>query len=107
MVFAIAALLSESSVNGIRLGNQADVNVMKLDETTRRSVQRAAAAALSVAVAAKKAEAAESIGNDMKAVKKAELDETNDNISDAIEKASRAEEKRAVEKAVAYVEKVR
>ena len=55
MVFAIAALLSESSVNGIRLGNAADVNVMKLDETTRRSVQRAAAAALSVAVAAKKA----------------------------------------------------
>ena len=40
----------------------------KLDESTKKSVKKAAAAALKVAVAAKKAEAAESIKNDMKEV---------------------------------------
>ena len=44
----------------------------KLDETTKASVKRAAAAALKVAVAAKKAEAAESIKSDMEEVHKAE-----------------------------------
>ncbi len=83
------------------------LKVTKLDDTTRKSVQRAAAAALNVAVAAKKAEAAESIKRDMGEVRKAETQETSDAIQEAIEKASRAEEKRAVEKAVAHVEKIR
>ena len=115
-VLVALAFSGEHQVNALRLGNNADVSVTRLDESTRRfvrtsSVQRAAAAALQVAVAAKKAlskaEAAESIKNDMAAVKKAEMDEAEDNVKDAIEKASRAEEKRAVEKAVAYVEKIR
>ena len=88
------------------VGTQA-LQVQKLDDTTRKSVQRAAAAALNVAVAAKKAEAAESIKRDMGEVKKAETEEASDAIQEAIEKASRAEEKRAVEKAVAHVEKIR
>ena len=40
----------------------------KLDDATKKSVKRAAAAALKVAVAAKKAEAAENIRSDMKEV---------------------------------------
>ena len=48
----------------------------KLDETTKKSVKKAAAAALKVAVAAKKAEAAESIKNDMKEVSKTETKKT-------------------------------
>ena len=43
----------------------------------------------------------------MKEVKKAELRETSDAISEAVEKTSKDEEKRAVEKAVAHVEKIR
>ncbi len=47
----------------------------KLDDATKKSVKRAAAAALKVAVAAKKAEAAENIRSDMKEVNKAETRE--------------------------------
>ena len=43
----------------------------------------------------------------MKEVKKAELRETSDAITEAVEKMSKDEEKRAVEKAVAHVEKIR
>ena len=54
---------------------QIDTNQDKLDEQTKASVKKAAAAALKVAVAAKKAEAQESIKQDMKAVKAAERSE--------------------------------
>ena len=50
----------------------ATVEEEKLDDATKKSVKRAAAAALKVAVAAKKAEAAESIKTDMREVHKAE-----------------------------------
>lgn len=80
---------------------------MKLDETTKASVKRAAAAALKVAVAAKKAEAAESIKSDMKEVHKAEKAETSDAITDSVDKFAKEEEKKAVERAVAHVERIR
>lgn len=79
----------------------------KLDETTKASVKRAAAAALKVAVAAKKAEAAESIKSDMKEVHKAEKAETSDAITDSVDKYAKEEEKKAVERAVAHVERIR
>jgi len=89
--------------------NQLKENVVsqKLDETTKASVKRAAAAALKVAVAAKKAEAAESIKSDMKEVHKAEKAETSDSITDSVDKYAKEEEKRAVERAVAHVERIR
>ena len=79
----------------------------KLDEATKASVKKAAAAALKVAVAAKKAEAQESIKQDMKAVKAAETAEQSDEITSAVDKTSQEEEKAAVERAVAHVEKIR
>ena len=79
----------------------------KLDETTKKSVKKAAAAALKVAVAAKKAEAAESIKNDMKEVEKAETREHSDSINESLDKVAAEEEKKAVERAVAHVEKIR
>merc|ERR1719440_1155488 len=79
----------------------------KLDETTKASVKRAAAAALKVAVAAKKAEAAESIKSDMKEVHKAEKAETSDAITDSVDRYARDEERKAVERAVAHVERIR
>jgi len=60
-----------------------------------------------VAVAAKKAEAQESIKTDMKAVHAAERSEQSDEITSAVEKTSQEEEKAAVERAVAHVEKIR
>ena len=60
-----------------------------------------------MAVAAKKAEAAESIKNDMKEVTKAETREQADAIQEALDKTTKDEEKRAVEKAVQHVEKIR
>ena len=51
------------------------LNSDKLDETTKSSVKRAAAAALKVAVAAKKAEASETLKEDMRQVEKAEQKE--------------------------------
>lgn len=78
-----------------------------MDDSTKASVKRAAAAALKVAVAAKKAESAESIKSDMKEVHKAEKMETSDAISESVEKMARDEEKKAVEKAVAHVERIR
>ena len=82
-------------------------NQNKLDEETKRSVKKAAAAALKVAVAAKKAEAQESIKQDMKAVHSAERAEQSDEITSAVDKTSQEEEKLAVERAVAHVEKIR
>ena len=79
----------------------------KLDETTKKSVKKAAAAALKVAVAAKKAEAAESIKNDMKEVAKTETKEHSDAINESLDKVAAEEEKKAVERAVAHVEKIR
>ena len=79
----------------------------KLDESTKKSVKKAAAAALKVAVAAKKAEAAESIKNDMKEVEKAELREHSDAINESLDKVAAEEERKAVERAVAHVEKIR
>ena len=79
----------------------------KLDESTKKSVKKAAAAALKVAVAAKKAEAAESIKNDMKEVEKAETREHSDTINESLDKVAAEEEKKAVERAVAHVEKIR
>ena len=79
----------------------------KLDESTKKSVKKAAAAALKVAVAAKKAEAAESIKNDMKEVEKAESREHSDAINESLDKVAAEEEKKAVERAVAHVEKIR
>ena len=43
----------------------------------------------------------------MKEVRKAESRETSDAISDAVDKQSREEEKKAVERAVAHVERIR
>ena len=83
------------------------VTINKLDEETKASVKRAAAAALKVAVAAKKAEAAESIRSDMKEVKKAEKEEASDAIQEAVDRQSKDEEKKAVERAVAHVERIR
>ena len=100
LALVIAGLMLSTSVEGVKLSQAETVVHQKLDETTKKSVQRAAAAALSVAVAAKKAEAAESIRADMNQVHEAERQETSDDISAAIEKTSREEEKRAVEKAV-------
>ena len=69
---------SEFQASAVQLQSMIDINENKLDETTKASVKRAAAAALKVAVAAKKAEASESIKNDMKEVHKAEKAETSD-----------------------------
>jgi hypothetical protein len=66
---------------------------------------RAAAAALFTD--AKKAEAAESIKSDMKEVHKAEKAETSDAITDSVDKYARDEERKAVERAVAHVERIR
>ena len=96
---AVIMLVSDTSAITVRQD--------KLDDATKKSVKRAAAAALKVAVAAKKAEAAENIRSDMKEVNKAETREQSDAISEAVEKTSKEEEKRAVEKAVAHVEKIR
>ena len=103
----LAAVLLVADSQALSMRGAEVIASVKLDDSTRRSVQRAAAAALSVAVAAKKAEAAESIKRDMSEVKKAEIQETSDSIQEAIEQASRLEEKKAVEKAVAHVEKIR
>jgi len=43
----------------------------------------------------------------MKEVHKAEKKEASDSIMEAVDKTSRDEEKRAVEKAVAHVERIR
>ena len=43
----------------------------------------------------------------MKEVKKAEARETSDAIADAVDRQSIEEEKKAVERAVAHVEKIR
>merc|ERR1712032_439322 len=76
LILGLAALAMTSSdlgqVQAIQLEAMDKVSENKLDETTKASVKRAAAAALKVAVAAKKAEAAESIKSDMKEVHKAE-----------------------------------
>ena len=77
---AAMMLLSNKPVEALSLNSHGSLATLKLDDTTRRSVQRAAAAALNVAVAAKKAEAAESIKKDMAEVKKAESQETSDSI---------------------------
>ena len=58
-------------------------------------------------MAAKKAEAAETIKNDMKEVNKAENREQSDAVLEALDRSSREEEKKAVEKAVQHVERIR
>merc|ERR1719331_2074777 len=103
---AVALISSgEHGVNAVKIDSK--VEEQKLDEATKASVKRAAAAALKVAVAAKKAEAAESIKTDMKEVHKAEKQETSDAITDSVDKYARDEEKKAVERAVAHVERIR
>merc|ERR1712159_227828 len=62
---------------------------------------------MGVAVAAKKAEAAESIKSDMREVHKAEKQESSDAITESVDKSARDEEKKAVERAVAHVERIR
>ena len=68
---AVIMLVSNTEAVTIR----ASIDEEKLDDATKKSVKRAAAAALKVAVAAKKAEAAENIRSDMKEVNKAETRE--------------------------------
>lgn len=80
---AVAMLLT-NQVEATQLTTlkQSGIEEQKLDEATKASVKKAAAAALKVAVAAKKAESQESIKNDMKAVHKAEKKEDADAISE-------------------------
>ena len=68
---SVIRLVSNAEAVTIR---QADEE-QRLDDATKKSVKRAAAAALKVAVAAKKAEAAENIRSDMQEVNKAETRE--------------------------------
>ena len=68
---AVIMLVSSSEAVTIKSVNDEE----RLDDATKKSVKRAAAAALKVAVAAKKAEAAENIRSDMKEVNKAETRE--------------------------------
>ena len=68
---AVIMLVSNAEAVTIRSTNDEE----RLDDATKKSVKRAAAAALKVAVAAKKAEAAENIRSDMKEVNKAETRE--------------------------------
>merc|ERR1712032_211154 len=111
LILGLAALAMTSSdlgqVQAIQLEAMDKVSENKLDETTKASVKRAAAAALKVAVAAKKAEAAESIKSDMNEVHKAEKAETSDAITDSVDRYAREEERKAVERAVAHVERIR
>ena len=102
-IISVAILLN--NVSAVQIVNEQDMT--KLDEETKASVKKAAAAALKVAVAAKKAEAQESIKIDMKAVHAAERAEQSDEITAAVDKTSQDEEKAAVEKAVAHVERIR
>ena len=104
-LLSVAMLLA--TTNAVQIQSLAQIDENKLDEETKLSVKKAAAAALKVAVAAKKAEAQESIKQDMKAVKKAEKTEASDEITTAVDKSAQEEEKLAVEKAVAHVEKIR
>ena len=66
----ISAAILLNNASAVQIVNEQDMT--KLDEETKASVKKAAAAALKVAVAAKKAEAQESIKTDMKAVHAAE-----------------------------------
>ena len=107
ITLGLLALLAGQAehVNAVSLALLTDEN--KLDDNTKQQVKRAAAAALKVAVAAKKAEAAEDIKGDMKEVQKAETREQSDAITEALDRSSKDEEKKAVEKAVAHVERIR
>ena len=111
LILGLAALTMTTSELGqaqaVQLQAMHQLRENKLDETTKASVKRAAAAALKVAVAAKKAEAAESIKSDMKEVHKAEKAETSDAITDSVDRYARDEERKAVERAVAHVERIR
>ena len=69
----LAVIMLVSSTEAVTIRSSIDEE--KLDDATKKSVKRAAAAALKVAVAAKKAEAAENIRSDMKEVNKAETRE--------------------------------
>ena len=69
LTLGLAVILLVSGTDAISIREE------KLDDATKKSVKRAAAAALKVAVAAKKAEAAENIRSDMKEVNKAETRE--------------------------------
>ena len=62
LTLGLAVLMLVSGTDAITIREE------KLDDATKKSVKRAAAAALKVAVAAKKAEAAENIRSDMKEV---------------------------------------
>merc|ERR1712032_1494996 len=92
LILGLAALAMTSSdlgqVQAIQLEAMDKVSENKLDETTKASVKRAAAAALKVAVAAEKAE-------------------TSDAITDSVDRYAREEERKAVERAVAHVERIR
>ena len=102
-ILSVAILLN--NVSAVQITQEQDM--ARLDEETKASVKKAAAAALKVAVAAKKAEAQESIKTDMKAVHAAERSEQSDEITSAVDKTSQDEERLAVERAVAHVEKIR
>ena len=104
----VAMLLSQSEVaQAASLNTLSQIEEAKLDESTKKQVKKAAAAALKVAVAAKKAESSEAIKKDMEEVNKAESKEQSDAITEAVDKTSQEEEKKAVEKAVAHVERIR
>lgn len=112
LILGLAALtMTNNEAHAIQMRSmnqlQSKAKVERLDETTKASVKRAAAAALKVAVAAKKAEAAESIKSDMKEVHKAEKQEFSDAIKESVDKTAREEEKKAVERAVMHVERIR
>ena len=86
ITLGLLALLAGQAehVNAVSLASLTDEN--KLDDNTKQQVKRAAAAALKVAVAAKKAEAAEDIKSDMKEVQKAETREQSDAITEALDR---------------------
>ena len=74
----VAMLLGQTDqVEATSLKNihQLSLEEAKLDESTKKQVKKAAAAALKVAVAAKKAESSEAIKKDMEEVNKAESKE--------------------------------
>jgi hypothetical protein len=85
-ILSAAVLLN--NVSAIQIAQDQEQDLEKLDEATKASVKKAAAAALKVAVAAKKAEAQESIKTDMKAVHAAERSEQSDEITAAVDKTS-------------------
>ena len=65
-IAAIALICASSLTEARDIKSLVQISSKRLDEATKESVRQAAAAALKVAVAAKKAESAASIKEDMK-----------------------------------------